>query len=185
LLLRCYCHRVRNFEKSFNFQPHLRLSASCGSDPTHAWTKQMADTTTTSFIFPAKRGSSILHDRVDISVGFCRFLTTWVFPLHRDELGPPGMSLAPRDELGSQRWAWPPGMNLAPRVNLAPRDELCALGEMFTPSFAPRAEYSQSTGYIKEWRGEERIFTLGANFTPGDTVQPLGPTTPLGVKVRP
>jgi hypothetical protein len=70
-------------------------------------------------------------------------------------------------------------------VNLAPRGDICPLGEMFTPSF------TLSGYYLKEWRDELRISPPGDNYTPRgqnsllvDNFAPGGQSLPLGAKLR-
>jgi hypothetical protein len=56
---------------------------------------------------------------------------------------------------------------------LAPRDEICPLGEMFTPLCSPPGV---NTLYcLEEWRGEQRISPPGENFT----LHPWGQSFPL------
>jgi hypothetical protein len=75
--------------------------------------------------------------------------------------------------------SWPTGVQFPLGVNLAPRGELCSLGEMFTPLFPAQGEQ----------RGEQRVFwgialSLGANFTPGGHILPLGAKLMTGLWVR-
>jgi hypothetical protein len=63
-------------------------------------------------------------------------------------------------------------------VNLDPKDEVCPLGGMFTPSFTPRVDHyllfrrmegrteNFTPGYNFTLRGENSL--LGDNFAPGD-----------------
>jgi hypothetical protein len=59
---------------------------------------------------------------------------------------------------------------------LAPRGEVCPLGEMFTPSFTPRREH-----YLLFLRMEGWI----ENFIPRGKNSPLGTTSPLWSKFAP
>jgi hypothetical protein len=62
---------------------------------------------------------------------------------------------------------------------LAPRDEICPLGEMFTPSFTPRGKHSLLLRRI------ENVNPQGINSPPGDKIHPWGTTSPLGSKFAP
>jgi hypothetical protein len=44
-----------------------------------------------------------------------------------------------------------------------PLKKLCPLGEMLTPLFTP---IENTLFSLKEQRGDQMVFTLGANFTP-------------------
>jgi hypothetical protein len=66
----------------------------------------------------------------------------------------------------------PPPQGLFPRPELGPRDELCSLGRLFTPSFTPRGEPSLMfrrmkgpTESLHHWGIYSHPY--GENFTPG------------------
>jgi hypothetical protein len=80
-------------------------------------------------------------------------------------------------------------MVLPPGVKFAPRGELCPLGGMFTPSFAPRGEHTPL--FRRMGGGKQRISPPVYNFTPrgqnsliGDNFDPGGQSLPLWVKLR-
>jgi hypothetical protein len=69
-------------------------------------------------------------------------------------------------------------------VNLAPRDEICPLGGMFTPSFTPRV----NTLYcLEEWRAKREFHPQGiiSYPAPGDKIHLWGTTSALGTKFAP
>jgi hypothetical protein len=67
---------------------------------------------------------------------------------------------------------------------LAPRGEICLLGEMFTPSFTPRGEHSL---LFRRMEGRSENFTPRGFLQPyiGHKVHSWGTTSPLWVKVCP
>jgi hypothetical protein len=80
----------------------------------------------------------------------------------------------------------PLGRGLPLGVNLAPRGEICPLGEMFTPLFTPRGEHSLQ---FRRMEGRTENFTPGGNFTHRgqnsplrDNFAPRGQSLSSGVK---
>jgi hypothetical protein len=68
-------------------------------------------------------------------------------------------------------------------LNLAPREELCPLGEMFTPSFTPRGEHFLLFRRM-EGRTENLISPPQGIMSPqGTKFSPWGQLCPFGIKV--
>jgi hypothetical protein len=80
--------------------------------------------------------------------------------------------------VGPQAWSF----RLGPGVHLAPRDELCPLGGLFTDSFTPRGEHSLMFRRMKQWSGG--FHPWGVTSSLGELHHPWEPYLPLGAYLK-